>query len=84
MKKYLISFLINFIFFFIITITWILSYINPRILQGETLSNYSNNYCKNNSNIESIICKNKYKKNKFILLLIDGTAFDSLKFLYNP
>ena len=84
MKKYLIPFLINYFLFILIGIFGILCYLNPRLFEGETLSEYSNNFCQNSSNSETIICKNNYKKKKFILLLIDGAAFDSLNFISNP
>ena len=84
MKKYLFPFLINFFIFILVGIIGILCYLNPRLFEGKTLSEYSNNFCQNSSNYESIICKNNYKKKKFILLLIDGAAFDSLNFISNP
>ncbi len=84
MKKYLIPFLINYFIFILIGIFGIFCYLNPRLFEGDTLSEYSNNFCQNSSNSNSIICKNKYKKKKFILLLIDGAAFDSLNFISNP
>ena len=84
MTKYLFPYLLNFIISLLITIFGIFCYLNPRLFQGNTLNEYSNSYCQNISNSKSIICKNKFKKKKFILLLIDGTAFDELEFLLKP
>ena len=84
MKMYLFPFLLNFIISLLITIFGIFCYLNPRLFQGNTLNEYSNSYCQNISNSKSIICENKFKKKKFLLFLIDGTAFDELEFLLKP
>ena len=55
MKKYLFPFLINFFIFILVGIIGILCYLNPRLFEGKTLSEYSNNFCQNSSNYESII-----------------------------
>ena len=81
MKRFLVIFIINAIICFIIIILGILTHSNPRLLEGYTLSSYSNDYCQEKENENSNLCKNKYKTKKFILLLIDGTAYDSLQFL---
>ena len=84
MKKTLFLFISNFIVFMIVIIIGLLTHSDPRLFEGDSLSEFSNDYCQQPENNESIICKNKYKTNKFILLLIDGTAYDSLQFLTNP
>ena len=43
-----------------------------------------NKFCKNPSNLENLICHNEFKKKKFILLLVDGGAFESVEFAFNP
>ena len=84
MKKTLFLFISNFIVFMVVIIIGLLTHSDPRFFEGDSLSEFSNDYCQQPENNESIICKNKYKTNKFILLFIDGTAYDSLQFLTNP
>ena len=84
MKRYLSTIIFNFLFFLLITIFGMICYNNPRILQGETLNEFSNSFCQNNTYFQSSICKNEYKKKKFILLLLDGTALDALEFFSKP
>ena len=56
-------------------------YFDIEFLKGNNIDEYSNNYCE--SNPSSIICKNKYKKNKFIWIILDGNAYDQLFLLQN-
>ena len=57
------------------------SFFNPNFLKGNNINEYSNDYCF--LNISNLICKNKYKKNKFIWIFLDGNAYDQLVLLSN-
>ena len=89
---FLIIFLINIIFmcFSLIFTTHLFNH--PHKLQGRNINEYYNNYCQNNKNesekLYNLICTNKYfkheyKKNKFIWIMTDGTAYDQLVELHN-
>ena len=84
MIRYLIPFIFNFLLFALIIIFAIFCFIDPRLFDNKTLNDISNTFCQNSSNYELSICHNKYKKKKFILLLLDGVAFDSLEFFAKP
>ena len=84
MRRFLLTIIFNFIIFSLISFFSILCYLNARILKGKTLNEYSNSFCQYPHNYENIICHNKYKKKKFILLLLDGTSLDSSEFFSKP
>ena len=48
------------------------------LLQGNNINEYSNDFCQINSS--SLICKNKYKKNKIIWIFVDGNAYDQFPY----
>ena len=84
----LISFLNFFaILFTIIFLIYLLLHSNS--FKGLNIDEYSNNYCRNQSNeYYDFLCTNKYyrynmKKSKFIWIMTDGTAFDQLNILNN-
>ena len=54
----------------------ILFILNQDLFKGFSMDGLHNNFCLNNQN--NIICSNKYKKNKFIYVLVDGAAYDQL------
>ena len=62
---------------------------NSNSFKGMNINEYSNNYCRNISNeYYDFLCTNKYyrynyKKNKFIWIITDGTAYDQLNILNN-
>ena len=82
--RYLIPFIFNILVFILIVIFSIFCFTDPRLFEDNILNGISNTFCQNSSNYELSICNNKYKKKKFILLLLDGLAFDSLEFFSNP
>ena len=84
MKQYLGAFILNFVFFLFITLLGVMCYANPNIFGSKSLGKYMNKFCKNPSNLENPICHNEFKKKKFILLLVDGGAFESVEFAFNP
>lgn len=54
----------------------ILFILNQDLFKGFSMDGYHNDYCLENRN--DTICSNKYKKQKFIYILIDGAAYDQL------
>ena len=54
----------------------ILFILNQDLFKGFSTDGYHNDFCLNNK--DDIICSNKYKKKKFIYVLIDGAAYDQL------
>ena len=77
LKKYLIySIFPLFSIFFIVY-----AFSDLELLKGNNIDEYSNDYCQLNSS--SLICKNKYKKNKIIWVFVDGNAYDQLVLLSN-
>ena len=81
MEDYLKVYFINSFLLFISLFFIVYSFFNFEFLKGNNIDEYSNNYCESNST--SIICKNKYKKNKFIWIILDGNAYDELFLLQN-
>ena len=80
-------FILGNIFFvlFIITIG-IVFLLKVDILKSFNLEGYSNDFCqtvKKTNNLDYLICDNKYKKSKIILLLVDALAYDQLYALNN-
>ena len=57
------------------------AFLNSDFLKGNNIDEYSSDYCHINNS--SLICKNKYKKNKFLWLIVDGNAYDQLVLLTN-
>ena len=57
------------------------------ILNLFNLEGYSNDFCqtlkKTENNLDYLVCDNKYKKSKIILLLVDALAYDQLYSLNN-
>ena len=64
----------------------VLIILDPEVMRGVTLEEYQNDYCST-ANITdkndpmSLVCNNKFKKEKFIWILLDGLAFDQLYML---
>ena len=62
--------------------------LDPDAMNGVTLEEYNNTFCQTynktgeNDPVE-LICENKFKKKKFIWVLLDGLAFDQLFLLPN-
>ena len=81
MDYYIITYFINSIFHFASIIFILYGFFHLDFLKGYNIDEYSNNYCQINSS--SLICKNKYKKNKFIWIFVDGNAYDQLVLLKN-
>jgi len=79
MRAYLKIYIINVFLIFISIYFTIYSFLYINFLKGKNIDEFSNNYCQTNSS--SIICKNKYKKNKFIWIYLDGNAYDQLVLL---
>ena len=81
MDYYLKNYFLNSLFHFISIIFIIYSFFNIEFLEGNNIDEFSNNYCQTNPS--SLICKNKYKKHKFIWIFLDGNAYDQLYLLQN-
>ena len=81
MEKYIKAYLLNSIFLFAAILFITYGFFNLDFLQGNNIDDYTNNYCQLNPS--SLICKNKYKKNKFIWIFVDGNAYDQLVLLQN-
>ena len=84
----------NFLFFFgnilfvlSIIIIGIVFLLKADILKSFNLEGYSNDFCqtlkKIKNNLDYLVCDNKYKKSKIILLLVDALAYDQLYSLNN-
>lgn len=62
----------------------VLVVLNPSLMKGISLEDYSNDYCQSKKAVTnpndplSLVCNNKYKKDKFIWIFIDGLAHDQL------
>ena len=54
---------------------------NIYLFEEYNINEYTNQFC---SHSYSLLCKNKFKKKKFILIMTDGTSFDELPFIYRP
>ena len=76
-----IYFIHGFFLLFISILIFGYIFFDIEFLKGNNIDEYSNNFCE--SNPSSIICKNKYKKNKFIWIILDGNAYDELFLLRN-
>ena len=79
---------LNIIFTILILMIGIALLLKADLLQSFNLEGYSNDYCqtiknKEKNNLDYLICDNKYKKSKIILLLIDALAYDQLLDLNN-
>jgi len=81
MSTYLKIYIINACIIFISVYFTVYSLLNINFLKAKNIDEFSNNYCQNNPS--NIICKNKYKKNKFIWIFVDGNAYDQLVLLKN-
>ena len=81
MGNYLRAYFLNSIFLFAAILFIVYGFINLDFLKGNNIDEYTNNFCQSNSS--SLICKNKYKKNKFIWVFVDGNAYDQLVLLKN-
>ena len=79
MTKTYLFLILNFILI-LSTLFFLKILIDDRLLFEEyNIDEFTNTFCDNS---KSITCINKYKTNKFILLLCDGTAFDELPYIY--
>ena len=81
MDKDLKIYFINSIFLFWAIFFILYGFFDIDLLKSNNIDEYSSNYCQLNSS--SLICKNKYKKNKFIWIFVDGNAYDQLVLLQN-
>ena len=81
MENYFKAYLLNCIFLLVAIVFIVYGFFNLDFLQGNNIDEYTNNFCQLNSS--SLICKNKYKKNKFIWVFVDGNAYDQLVLLKN-
>ena len=77
-KTYLIL-ILNFILLLTVVIFMTILIDNRLLFEEYNIDEFTNTFCDNS---KSITCINKYKTNKFILLLCDGTAFDELPYIY--
>ena len=80
--SYFFLFLTNFLFALIFFIYGCLLVVHPAIISTMSFSSRSSDFCSkityNSSDPEHLICRNKFKKRKFLWLLIDGLAYDQL------
>ena len=81
MGNYLRAYFLISIFLFAAILFIVYGFFNLDFLKGNNIDEYTNNFCQSNSS--SLICKNKYKKNKFIWVFVDGNAYDQLVLLKN-
>ena len=81
MEDFLIKYLIFSLFPIFSLIFMVYSFFKPDFLKGINIDKESNEYCLLNSS--NLICKNEYKKRKFIWIFLDGNAFDQLVLLRN-
>ena len=84
---FIVYFIINFFIILGITLFILFLLLNPYLLKGKNLNEYTNDYCNDKNNLHyDLLCTNKYfnyKKSKFIWVTIDGTATDQLADLHN-
>ena len=79
--KSLLRILCNVIFVLLIIATGALILLKVDLLKTINLDGLTNDYCqtqKNLSSINKLICDNKYKKEKVIIMFVDSLAFDQL------
>ena len=81
MEYFLIKYLIFSLFPIFSLIFMVYSFFKPDFLKGINIDKESNEYCLLNSS--NLICKNEYKKRKFIWIFLDGNAYDQLVLLRN-
>ena len=85
--KTFLFFLGNIFFVLAIIIVGIVLLLKADVLKTFNLEGYSNNFCqtlvKTKNNLDYLVCDNKYKKSKIILLLVDALAYDQLYALNN-
>ena len=81
MGKYFVVYLINSSFLLASILFMVYGFFNLDFLKGKNIDEYTNDFCQFNSS--SLICKNKYKKNKFIWIFVDGNSYDQLFLLRN-
>ena len=79
--NYFIAYFINSVFIIAGILFIVYGFFNLDFLKGKNVDEYTNDYCQLNPS--SLICKNKYKKNKFIWIFVDGNAYDQLVLLSN-
>jgi len=77
MGNYSIAYFINSVFIIAGILFIVYGFFNLDFLKGKNVDEYTNDYCQLNPS--SLICKNKYKKNKFIWIFVDGNAYDQKK-----
>ena len=80
-----LSVLFNLIFLLVIIIIGINLLLNVDLTKPINLKGETNDFCQKlnesritNDSIEYLVCSNKFKKNKIILLFIDSLPFDNL------
>ena len=87
-NMYLLMIVLRLIIVIIILLTGISIFLKPELLKSINLDYEFNDFCQTNRNISEnnldyLVCDNKFKKSKFIFLLVDSLPFDSLKDLHN-
>jgi hypothetical protein len=73
---------------FVILLTGAAILLIPELFKSVNLDYEYNDFCQTNQNISEnnldyLVCDNKFKKKKIILLLIDSLPFDSLNYFHN-
>ena len=81
MEKYFVAYVVNSFFLLVSILFMVYAFFNLDFLKGKNIDEYTNNYCQFNSS--NLICKNKFKKNKFIWIFVDGNSYDQLFLLRN-
>jgi hypothetical protein len=61
---------------------------SPELFESINLENEFNDFCQTNQNLsesdlDHLVCDNKFKKEKIIILYIDSLPFDSLNYFHN-
>jgi len=83
----LVYFLGNIFFVLSIIVIGIFLLLKADILKSFNLEGFSNDFCqtvkKTKNSLDYLVCDNKYKKSKIILLLVDALAYDQLYDLNN-
>ena len=86
--KNLLYLFLSIIFAIIIQIIGIKILLQEDLFKTKNLYYETNDFCQTKSNkskndLEDLICNNKFKKEKIILLLVDSLPYDSLHYFHN-
>ena len=87
-EKSLLLIVLKLIFIFPILLLGIYILFIPELFESINLYYEYNDFCQTNQNISEnnldyLVCDNKFKKEKIIILLIDSLPFDSLNYFHN-